>query len=80
LATVAWLATQKKGREEEREGRRKGETEGRGREGMEELTFQQQLLQLRAHHIDSRASMAGAFLDSSGFVQLAYHAVEIALC
>ncbi|KAL1903853.1 hypothetical protein Sste5344_010446 [Sporothrix stenoceras] len=44
------------------------------------LTFQQQLLQLRAHHIDCRPSMAGAFLDSSGFVRLAYHAVEIALC
>lgn len=44
------------------------------------LTFQQQLLQLRAHHIDYRPSMTGAFLDSSGFVRLAYHAVEIALC
>ncbi|CAK7232375.1 hypothetical protein SBRCBS47491_008248 [Sporothrix bragantina] len=44
------------------------------------LTFQQQLLQLKALHLDRRPSMAGAFLDSSGFVRLAYHAVEIALC
>ncbi|CAK7231556.1 hypothetical protein SEUCBS140593_007965 [Sporothrix eucalyptigena] len=44
------------------------------------LTFQQQLLQLKTHHLDRRPSLAGAFLDASGFVRLAYHAVEIALC